>query len=222
MPHFNLRHFVQTLGAKRGREAFVLQIGAMDGELFDPMHEYITQFEWSGLLVEPVPAQFERLQETYKNQPQLQLSNVAIADEIGTASMYHLPTQKVDNREVPKWGYGTTSFYNDRNALAFDEVKDHIEEITVQTTTLPALLEEHKVQEIDVLQIDVEGHDYQVLKQFDFNKYHPLIINMEIINLPKAENTATKRLLDKHGYYHTKAGYDVLAISSKFFKHIMP
>lgn len=217
MPHFNLRHFVQTLGKKRGKDAFVLQIGAMDGELFDPMHEYITQFQWSGLLVEPVAEQFERLQQTYANQPQLQLANVAIAEEIGTANMYHLPTEKVDNHQVPKWGYGTSSFYKDRNALAFDEVQEHIEQIEVQTTTLPALLEEHKVQQIDVLQIDTEGHDYQILKQFDFGKYHPLIINMEIVNLPKAENTATKKLLDEHGYLHTKAGYDVLAISPKFF-----
>ena len=221
MPHFNLRHFVQTLGRKRGKESFVLQIGAMDGQLFDPMHEYITQYQWSGLLVEPIPAQFARLQKTYANQPQLQLANVAIAEEVGTANMYHLPTDKVDNKTLPKWGYGTSSFFKDRNALAFDEVQEHIEQIEVKTTTLPKLLADHKVQEIDLLQIDVEGYDYQVLKQFDFSKYQPLIINIEIVNLPKAENTATKKLLDEHGYLHTKAGYDVLAISPKFFKHIM-
>jgi len=48
-------------------ETFVLQIGACDGELADPIMRYMHQYEWSGLLVEPLPDLFARLQHTYRH-----------------------------------------------------------------------------------------------------------------------------------------------------------
>lgn len=215
MPHFNLRHFVQKLSSRRKQDVFVLQIGAMDGQLFDPMHEFIIEHQWNGLLVEPIAEQFEKLQHTYRDQPQIRLANVAIAEKQGTATMHHLPSEVVVQQNIPKWGYGATSFYADRNALAFDEIKPHVQQIEVDTQTLTALLEEQQVNKIDILQIDTEGYDYHILKQLDFGRYHPLIINMEIVNLPKEESNAAKRLLDEQGYLHAKAGYDLLAISPK-------
>lgn len=216
MSHFNLRYFLQTLG-ERCDDVFVVQIGAMDGITFDPVHEYITKYGWQGLLVEPLPDQFSKLENTYKGNDKLKFANVAVAEEDGAAIMHRVSDAAVASGDVPRWGYGLGSFYKDRNALAFDDVKELMFEEEVACLSLPSLLNKYVVQEIDVLQIDAEGHDYQILKQLDFAIYEPLVINMEIVNLPKSEQTACKRLLDDRGYIHIKAGYDLLAVSLKFF-----
>lgn len=215
MPHFNLRYFMQTLHAQRGRDAFVLQIGAMDGVTSDPVYEYIHKFQWAALLVEPIKEHFDTLQENYHELPNVGFANVAIGETNGPATMHRLPTHHVLNKEVPRWGLGVASLYTDRNALAFDEVRPFVIQETVACVTLPTLLARHAVTRMDVIQIDAEGHDYHILKQLDFARYHPLIVHLEIVNLPKSEQTACKALLDSHGYLHVKAGYNLLAISPR-------
>lgn len=217
MPHFNLRYFLETLGKQRQEDVFLLQIGAMDGKTFDPVYEYITRFSWCGLLVEPVQEHFSALREHYKGYDSIILANIAIGERDGVATLYRVMSEDVKEKRVPRWGTGLASFYNDRNALSFEEVKPFVIEEEVHCLRLPALLAEYDVRHIDVLQIDTEGHDYHILRQLDFLKYHPLVINLEIVNLPKAEQNACKKLLDKNGYIHTKAGYDLLAVSPEFF-----
>ncbi|MFW0777873.1 MAG: FkbM family methyltransferase [Rickettsiales bacterium] len=221
MPHFNLRYFLETVGQKRGDAVFIAQIGALDGKTFDPVHEYITRFNWNGIILEPIKEHFEKLQTTYQGNDRLTLVNTAIGEKDGTAIMHRISNEDIKNERVPKWGPGLASLYTDRNALAFDEVKEFVMTEEVKCMTLASLLAQHKVQQIDVLQIDAEGHDYHILKQLDFNTFMPMVINLEIVNLPKGEQTACKKLLDEHGYLHTKAGYDLLAVSPKFFREFV-
>ena len=216
MPHFNLRHFLETLG-KRDEETFVLQIGAMDGKTFDPVHEYISKFKWPALMVEPIEERFEELQKTYAEHDNIVFENVAIAQEEGSKEMFYIPIEHVKAGEVPKWGAGVSSFYEDRNALAFDNVKPFVKKRQVDCITLEALLVKHDVEKIDVLQIDAEGYDYHILKQLDFSRFKPKVINLELVNMPKSEQHECKKILDKQGYLYIKAGYDLLAVSGLQF-----
>ena len=43
-------------------DVFFVQVGANDGDLLDPLREEIGFRKWSGIMVEPVPYVFERLQ----------------------------------------------------------------------------------------------------------------------------------------------------------------
>lgn len=52
---------------------FFIQIGANDGISNDPLHKFITQFCWKGILLEPLPEVFTRLTTTYRNDTNLQL-----------------------------------------------------------------------------------------------------------------------------------------------------
>lgn len=216
MPHFDLRHFLETLGNHMGEEAFVLQVGAMDGKTFDPVHEFIRRFRWGGLLVEPIREHFEQLRQTYSDNPRISFANVAIAGHCGKVEMNRVPAEHVREGSVPRWGLGVASLYADRNALAFDEVRPFIVREMVDCVTLPELLRSHGVQRVDVMQVDAEGFDYQVLRQLDFSVYRPKVINIEIVNMPKAERTACKRILDSAGYLYVKGGYDLLAVSRRF------
>lgn len=216
MPHFNLRYFLETLG-KENKDVFVLQIGAMDGKTFDPVYEFIAKYRWGGLMVEPMEDHFSELQKTYAGHGNIAFDNVAIAEEAGKKIMHFIPTRHIKNGDVPNWGLGASSFYKDRNALEFKEVSHLVEEKQVQCLSLNQLLKKHNIKNIDIMQIDAEGFDYHILKQLDFSKYHPKVIHIEIVNMPKSEATACKHILDANGYLHTKAGYNLLAISPKEF-----
>jgi len=185
----------------------------MDGKTFDPIYEFVHKYGWHGILVEPLKDHFESLKLNYSGCEGLIFENVAITEESGTREINRIPTQVVNDNHVPNWGLGAASFYTDRNALEWNNVREHVIQEEVDCITLPELIEKHNVEEIDVLQIDAEGYDYNILRQLDFNKFHPYIINLEIVNLPKSEQKECRRLLDAHDYLHIKAGYNLLAIA---------
>jgi hypothetical protein len=109
---------------------------------------------------------------------------------------------------VPPWAAGISSLYPDRNAIGgkrtpaeeFAKIRDHIEKQSVRGEPLPLILARHQIDRIDLLQIDTEGHDYKVLRQFDFERYRPELVQMEIYNLPDEERRAALRLLADAGY----------------------
>lgn len=87
------------------------------------------------------------------------------------------------------------------------EWKNHFEfsdsdQITVVTQTLNAILEKNLSPErpIDLLTIDVEGHDLQVLKGLNFNKYRPKIIVIEMHEFHDIESTEIYQHLTAEGY----------------------
>nr|WP_276499643.1 FkbM family methyltransferase [Pontibacter litorisediminis] len=72
--------------------------------------------------------------------------------------------------------------------------------------TLNTILKEHlpAEQEIDLLSIDVEGHDFNVLKSIDLNLYKPKIIILEMhglaLNCESLKSNATVQYLKANGY----------------------
>src|SRR6187200_2805360 len=75
----------------RTDDFFVIQIGACDGLLADPIHRWIQSFKWRGILVEPQRVEFEKLTNTYKqDQDRLVFENVAICDRDGTCTLYRM------------------------------------------------------------------------------------------------------------------------------------
>jgi FkbM family methyltransferase len=55
---------------------------------------------------------------------------------------------------------------------------------TVRAQTLNSLIEKHNLQEqeIDFMSVDVEGHDLNVLKSLDLDRYRPKLIIAEALN----------------------------------------
>src|SRR5436305_1438250 len=55
--------------------AFVVQVGAHDGSIVDPLRAELVRRPWSGILVEPVPYVFARLRASYGRNSRLALEN---------------------------------------------------------------------------------------------------------------------------------------------------
>jgi len=66
----------------------VLQIGANDGVMEDPIRESILRLKLPALLVEPLPDLFSRLKTNYADQSQIYFENVAIGQSPGTVNLY--------------------------------------------------------------------------------------------------------------------------------------
>lgn len=88
----------------------------------------------------------------------------------------------------------------------------HGERIRVPATTLASLLARHGVERVDVLHIDVEGYDWEVLRQFDFDRYHPAVVRLETCSLPGDQRTEAREHLATRGYEVFDLGSDLAAI----------
>jgi FkbM family methyltransferase len=77
----------------------------------------------------------------------------------------------------------------------------------VQSYSLDQIIENSKFcnKEIDLLDIDVEGADYQVLLGLNFEKYKPKLICIEIHN-ENLENDVVYKFLSNKGYKHIWSG----------------
>jgi hypothetical protein len=89
------------------------------------------------------------------------------------------------------------------------KLKRPVESRTVAVCTLNALLETHlprrpdgRFVTIDLYDIDVEGHEYEVLKNVDFDRFGPRCLCVEIHAAAISEliETPTFQLLWSHGY----------------------
>ena len=73
----------------------------------------------------------------------------------------------------------------------------------VKTLRLEKILDKHNFKEIDFMNIDIEGHEIDVLKEIDFNKFFINLLCVEMINhndKSKQNNKEIDDLLKKSNY----------------------
>lgn len=66
---------------------------------------------------------------------------------------------------------------------------------SIKTNTLGQILEKNKIHSIDFLNIDIEGHELDVLKSFDFKKFLIKVICVELLNYNKLSSAKKKQLV---------------------------
>ncbi len=189
-------------------DVFFVQIGASDGKSWDPLYEFVVANKWRGLLVEPLPDVFDQLKENYKDCPGLAFEKVAIAEQEGERVMYRVSQGVIREGVLPAWCGGIGSLSPERNALGgrriseeeFRTIQKHVVKQSVTACTLGGLVERNSVKKIDILVIDAEGYDYRILRQLDFRRYQPSLIQIEYVNLSVAEQAAAVSLLKSQGY----------------------
>jgi FkbM family methyltransferase len=182
---------------------FVVQIGACDGLMADPIHAWIKRYRWHGILVEPQRNEFERLQVTYRDdRDRLVFENVAIAESNGTRSLYRVR----DSAQSADWERGIATLLPQR-----EDAGRFAAEI-VPCITFDTLLDRHRVAHIDLLQIDVEGYDFEVLKLLDFDRIQPAVIRYEHRHLGPADRHACRVFLARRGYRILGMEFDTGAV----------
>ena len=111
---------------------------------------------------------------------------------------------------------GLKKFYHQKDFSALSSLNqefakkqmgDVLKERMLETNTLDEIIEKtkYKKQQIDFLNVDVEGHDMEVLKSLTFEIYSPKLICVEEISENYLLNS-THQFLIKKGYAHLWSG----------------
>lgn len=195
---------------------FFLQIGSNDGLQGDPLHELIVRdHKWKGIFIEPVGFIFRRLLKNYNHDSRFIYENVAIDNQAGTRTFYYLsPQAKQDlGDELPYWHDQLGSFTREHISRALgSKLEPYIVEEEIKCVPLQEVLDRNKVADIDLIHIDTEGHDYKILLQVDFSRYHPSVILFEHQLLSPEELKQGRAKLIGAGYELYEYGADTLAL----------
>lgn len=195
------------------RNIYLVQIGSNDGKTNDPFYDHFIQGNWSALLVEPVPYVFERLLKTHSGKTEVILENVAISDKDGTKEFFHL--KRSNSADTPWWYDQIGSFSRDQVLKSRNEIPNLHSLLTsteVKCLTLRQLLETHSVNHISIFHTDLEGYDYEVIRQLDFSRWSPDLILYEHKHLSSRDCSICSEMLEAHGYRLIKGSADTLAV----------
>jgi FkbM family methyltransferase len=191
---------MESIGEKE--DFFFIQVGAHDGVSFDPINKFINKHNWSGILIEPLPHYFKLLKKTYKNSDNLIFEQVAASSSSADSmDFYYLEKNINSEKELEDWVFGCASFDKEvayqKNSV--NPEQKFAKQCSVATTTVSNLVLKHNVSQIDLLQIDAEGHDFEVIKGVDYSKVCPKIIHYECNKLG-AYRSACLDFLSNNGY----------------------
>ena len=198
--------------AKSSTNPFFLQIGANDGVAGDPIHELVITYRWKGILVEPVPYLFDKLKKNYARAAcRLVFENVAISTEAEKRIIYYIADE---NNDLPNWVKGINSF-NKAHILwqecNFPSIRDYVEEQAIDCISLRELMTRNNIDKVNLLLIDVEGYDYEVLKQLDIFAELPEVVIYEHKCLGPKKRESQQFILSK-GYDIFESDGDTVAV----------
>jgi FkbM family methyltransferase len=191
---------------------FLINIGAMDGVMFDELIGYSNMYDYKGLYVEPIPYLFKRLKNNLSKDGNL-FENSAVSDYDGEITMLTIPQEVIDNNKVHPCFYGMSAVWPPKNGLGSEgdkeTVEKYAEKVDVKCITFENLLKKHKIKKFDILSIDTEGHDYQIFKQIDLKKHRPKLIRLEWNNLTKKEQREIIKKYEDANYFYEITHMDI-------------
>lgn len=169
-----------------------VQVGSNDAGYGDPLRYHIRNNGWRGLMIEPLPHVFRRLQARYGAVSGLILENVAIDREPGVRPFYHL--RPSDEPGLPVW-YDMLGSFLKENVLAHShllpDIPERIMETPVRCLTFDQACGRHGIEAFDVLHIDAEGYDYEILRSVDLARYRPAVLLYENMHLSSEDYAAS-------------------------------
>lgn len=193
-----------------------IEIGANDGDSFDPLAPFVAGSGWHGLMVEPVPHVFARLERNHGDNPRLQLVNAAVAAADGSRTIHHLRA-RATHPALPPWADAIASFDRDHVLRELEAVPDPEPLLTstvVDCLSFETLCERHGVETIDLLLIDAEGADLEILETIDLDRRRPRVLVYEHHHLGERERAGCERRLSEAGYTLVAEALDTWALDT--------
>jgi|MDTB01.1.fsa_nt_gb hypothetical protein len=185
---------VQSLYNFDPENFLLVKLGANDGWMCDNLYDFVIENDPHAIMVEPIPCYFDVLKNNFSSLKNTKYEQVAIDINGGNRDMTYIHEDKFVNGEITfrlehmpelfkeHWARGLGSFYKDKNNLGCPELSKYASTINVTTMTISELFEKYSItnKQNIVVVTDCEGHDYEILKSFDFGAYKPVIYISEI------------------------------------------
>ena len=204
-------------------EPVFVKVGANDGITGDPCSDILlANTNWTGLLIEPVPYCFDRLKLSFQDSRRFRLEQVAIGAAADQINFYYVDPKANQNLpDLPTWFDQLGSFERNHIVKHLDgALEPFIIECKVQVLPLSEVLVRNGIQDVHLLHVDTEGHDYEVLKTVDFTNHAPLSIFLEHKHLSDGQRAETLHLLRRNGYSVRDCGGDYFAVNKRADKRL--
>jgi FkbM family methyltransferase len=189
-----------------------IQIGANDGRRADPIRAFIDDYAWSGMMFEPLGANFADLQRHRGASLRLRLRRAAVDVTAGRRQIYDLAPAATAGQ--PDWTRGLASFSRERVAQAARELgvpDTSIISEEVETVTWSQVWQEFGSHPCDLLVLDTEGYDLTLLRAANLAEHRPRLILFEHACNTLDERIAFYRELIGLGYELTTHEGDTVA-----------
>lgn len=151
------RAVARLLNAKREPEHVMLDVGAH----FGTTAGYFDALGWTVHCFEPDPANREKLVARFGETPNVTIDPRAVSDKPAKGLSFFASEESS----------GISSLHAFRDT--------HRETARVDATSVAEIVEERSLSRIDFLKIDVEGHDFAVLKGVPWDRIAPDVIECE-------------------------------------------
>lgn len=182
-----------------------VEVGANDGVFDDPLHKWVHKLR--GVLIEPQPDAFQRLLNTYKNHENLIFENCAVSNEDDEVELY--VSDSNDSGTL-------ASLIPERNSLKF---ANDTRTIRVKCRSFDAIVNSADISNIDILQIDTEGSEWQIIKNIDLDYYKIKILNLEFYCLPVKERVLLLQYLEERNYIYRFDGMNLIVSKNGVFSN---
>ena len=178
---------------KNKQNGVYIELGALDGVLYSNTKFFEDSLNWKGILIEPHPEKFKLLQ---LNRPNNFLFNSLV-------SCYKEP---LDFRYFLDIHAAVSGVENTLSKHHFDVYFDSDNEwhkslpqnkITIKPITLTEIVKQ--LTHIDLLSLDVEGHEYEVLNSWDFSIPIDIIL-IETLGVQPEKDELCREILIKNNY----------------------
>lgn len=169
-----------------------VEIGSCD---FDNL-DCLLDEGWAGYFIEPIPESINSLINKVRRPNRMaQFHNIAISDRDGTMDMVYIDPKTASE----EWVRGIShSAKGGSNLIYLNERLGHQignkKTITVPCLTLDTYLQRHGITRIDMLRVDVEGHEIDVLQNYSWTiKPKYIKIEHKFVDLNKLWGIITKQ-----------------------------
>lgn len=191
-----------------GVKPVIFDVGAHHGETIESYRQLFPGATIHGF--EPFKASFDILQHRTSKDQNILAHNLALSDSEGR-SVLNVNEASATNSLLPSsaegarfWGEGLL------------ETKEQVE---VGMTSVDAFCREHEIARVDILKLDVQGHEYAVLSGAHemLSRQAIGLIYTELIVAPTYKG---QRSLSDYLAYLTPLGYELLDIYNPVRRHL--
>jgi FkbM family methyltransferase len=174
----------------------ILQVGACDGLRDDPLHHFLTTRPCRAHLLEPLPENFQRLQNTYAAHPHITLHCEALTDTASGTATLHVPEGGGDIKTVASFDPTL------HKVILIDEIRyGPTRPVEVRTITITDFCRREHITHFHIIQIDAEGMDARLVTSILRAGLRPAILNFEHLHIKTGEVKPLFTLLETCGYH---------------------